>query len=212
MSVIRSEQSQQYEEPEDRVDAFVFVREVEPPKSLREVIGQLRVDFGEHDEGPIVFLSETIGEFRAVIHLSAPTLGDIQDFIGDELWEAGVHSEHAVEESVLTTTGNNFRPMGPIRHSPKPPHLALLRITLIPNVDPHDLVAAIGELISGISDELLFFASTVYGKFDMLVELGADADQLKPMLMSVRAIRAFAQDREEVEELTTAIGYIQREG
>jgi hypothetical protein len=202
LSLIRSDQS------EDRVDAFVFVREVEPPRSFRQVVSQLLEDFPEQDDGPIVFASEMIGEFRAVIHLARPTLAGIQNFISEELWQAGVHSELAVEESVLTTM-DGMEPMGPIRHSPKPPHLALLRISLTPGADPGGVLAEIGGVTEGIGGDLVVYASTVYGEFDLLVEVGAPADRLAAMLVSLRAIRALAREREDVERLTTSIGYVQ---
>jgi hypothetical protein len=193
---VKSEGSDPYDEPDDRVDAFVFVREVAGDRSFRGLVDLLRDRYGESPDGPIVFLAEFLGEFRASIHVAGATLGDVMDFIGKDLWEAGIHSEHAIEKKP------SLSPMGPVRRSPKPPHLLLVRIELEPGSSGEDVFEVVQRI--GQELELDTYASRVYGEFDVLLEVGGGAERFQDVLRFDAALERV----EGIVRMTSAIAYV----
>jgi hypothetical protein len=193
---VEGERSAQDSVVEERVDAFVFVREVAGDRSFGEVVDELEDRYGENPEGPIVFLGEFLGEFRVCVHVAGPSLGDVIGFIGRDLWAAGLRSKHAVEKTP------SYSPMGPVRRSPKPPHLLLVQIDLEPGVSGEDLFGAIREIGDGRGVDT--YASAVYGDFDVLLEVGAGDGMLQDVLRFEADLRRV----EGIAAMTSAIAFV----
>jgi hypothetical protein len=146
------------------VHGFLFLHAEETPPPA-EVIERLRPHV-DKKKGPVFFASLFDGEeFQGFVHFAADGLLGLVDFTGDELFEAGVHSDYAIEGSVYY---NGLIPMGPKRKSPRYCAICSVDTTEKPKL----VLDAIAEEFGG--DEPLVGASRVIGGFPLLVELGSD--------------------------------------
>lgn len=155
--------------PYDGVHGFLFLYP-DDPTSAAEVIGAIQ-EYIDKEHGPVFFASEFEGDFSGFVHFSADDLEGLVDFMGDELFDAGVRSDPSTEGSVLTNSLLGH-PMGPKRQSPRFCGICRVRTTR----KPAAVLAAIAREFD--ESEPLMGASRVIGTFPLVVELGSDDEEV----------------------------------
>jgi hypothetical protein len=163
------------------VHAFVFINEVDPSMdvesgtikeagagvtTIRHVIDALRA-FGPPPEGPVVFAAELVGSSKGFAHLRAETLVELQDFIGAELSQRGVHCSYGAEADTAKVAG---RKAGAKRDSPEVIGLVRLRVRKNRTGDVLEALAAEDGPLAGSFRG----ASVVFSDYDILLQLGGD--------------------------------------
>lgn len=152
----------------DGAHAFSFLYEGDEPPP-EEVIENLRRDLNPVD-GPVYFASMfeplTHGAFVGFAHVDGKTLADLDDLVATRLWDAGVHSDYAVEGSVYLNSV--MQPMGPKRQSPR--YCVISRVQV--NRRPKDVMRDIAKEFD--EKEPFIGESHLIGRSHVLVELGAD--------------------------------------
>lgn len=147
--------------------AFVFMHRVPPGKTVRKVIGDVRRDrdLFDPERGPVMFAAECQGDFIAFLHLVVEEgdLKALEDLRAGRLWDHGVRSEIAIEQTVF---GAPASPMGPKRGSPRACGIQLVHVE--PTERPREVLDRMGDVPGFVG------ASTVSGSFDILLEVGAD--------------------------------------
>ena len=144
--------------------AFVFMREVDPGTNIRDVIGALR----ELDKPTIRYAAEMVGTSLGFAHVRTETLAEMHDLIAGDLWERGVHCDHCIEKGVAR---RGARLLGAKRSTPE--IIALSRV--------RTRRGAADEVLEAMADEdgplraTFRGASTVFGNFDILLQLGGDS-------------------------------------
>ncbi|MGZ5214087.1 MAG: hypothetical protein ACXWEG_08520 [Actinomycetota bacterium] len=172
----------------DGVHAFLFLAgdEASPPA---EVIAAIR----EHksDEGPVFFAAEFDGDFAGFAHFSADTLDELVEFMGEQLFDAGIRTEVVTEGSFFSV--DMAHPMGPKRQSPRFCAICQVRTTQRPAV----VLDAIAEAFD--AREPFIGASRVVGTFPLLVELGSDdRDVLLEAIDRLRRVEGVNAERTKV--------------
>ncbi len=149
--------------PYEGVHGFVFLHAGgdTPPA---EVIENL-LEHVDRKNGPVFFARLFEGDFEGFVHLAGDGLLGLVDFIGSELFDAGVHSDVATEGSAYY---DGLIPMGPKRKSPR--YCAICRVHTTDK--PKRVLDAIAEEFH--KSEPFVGASRVIGGFPLLVELGSD--------------------------------------
>ena len=144
--------------------AFVFIREVDPGTNVRTVIGALR----ELGKPTVRYAAEMVGTSLGFAHVRTDTLAQMQDLIAGELWQRGVHCDHCLEKGVAR---QGQRLIGAKRSTPE--IIALSRV--------RTRRGAADEVLQAMADEegplraTFRGASTVFGDFDILLQLGGDS-------------------------------------
>jgi hypothetical protein len=144
--------------------AFVFMREVDPGTNIRDVIGALR----QLDKPTIRYAAEMVGTSLGFAHVRTDTLAEMHDLIAGELWERGVHCDHCLEKGVAKQ-GNRL--IGAKRSTPE--IIALSRVRTRRGA-ADDVLAAMADEHGPLRDTFRG-ASTVFGDFDILLQLGGDS-------------------------------------
>jgi len=148
--------------------AFIFINEVDPGTNIRTVINNLR-EFGPPPDGPVLFAAEMVGSSLGFAHIRVDDgdLAGLQDLIANELWDRGVHCDHCIEKDTSNRNGNR---QGVKRDTPEIIAISKLRVRrgAIPQLldDLADPDGPLGTTFKG--------ASVVFGKYDVLVQLGGD--------------------------------------
>ncbi len=182
MSVVEEEPDYFY----TGLHSFVFINEVDPGITVRSVIDRVR----ELPRRQVLFASELVGSSIGFAHVRVEEEGDLsglQDLIGGELWQRGVHCEHSTEVKVAK---QGAKLMGAKRTTPEV--LALVRIKTAPRrLD--EVLETISAETGGLS-QTFRGASIVAGNYDILLQLGADeyqpvADAVYGPLQLVEGIR-----------------------
>jgi hypothetical protein len=153
--------------------AFIFINELDPGTNIRTVIHNLR-DFGPPPHGPVVFAAETVGSSLGFAHVRLDDPNDLrglQDLIANELWDRGVHCDHCIEKDTSNRNGNR---QGVKRDTPEIIAISKLKVRRgeIPQLldDLADPEGPVGSTFKG--------ASVIFGKWDVLVQLGGDDFQV----------------------------------
>lgn len=153
----------------DGAHAFSFLYEGDEPPP-EEVIENLRRDL-DPVNGPVYFASMfeplTQGAFVGFAHVAGETLADLDDLIAARLWDAGVHSDNALEGSFYVNS--QMQPMGPKRQSPR--YCVISRVQV--NRRPKDVMRDIAKEFD--EKEPFIGESHLIGRSRVLVELGADS-------------------------------------
>jgi hypothetical protein len=149
--------------PYEGVHGFVFLY-AEGDTRPAEVIENL-LEHVDREKGPVFFASLFEGDFEGFAHFAGDGLLGLVDFIGSELFDAGVRSDVVTEGSVHS---NGLVQMGPKRKSPR--YCAICRVHTTDK--PKPVLDAIAEAFD--NSEPFVGASRVIGGFPLLVELGSD--------------------------------------
>lgn len=117
-----------------------------------------------------MFAAECQGDFIGFLHLAfnEGDLKGLEDLRAGRLWDHGVRSEIAIEQTVF---GAPAQLMGPKRGSPRA--CGLHKVHVEPDERPIDVLNRMDGVPGFVG------ASTVSGSFDILLEVGAeDVDSL----------------------------------
>jgi hypothetical protein len=134
--------------------SFVFIDHVQEGATPEQVVEALRA----LGKPPIWYASTFVGDFVAFAHVRTETIGELQDLIEDEFWNAGVRCTWAVESRIGT--------FGAKRKSPG--LIALTRIKVQGSADAfrEELVSNEGTGFVG--------ASVITGEYDVLLQMTGD--------------------------------------
>jgi hypothetical protein len=156
----------------EREHFFAFLFQGETP--LPAVIANLRrQELVNPTDGPIYFISTTVGDFAGFAHIALDGTETMAAFMDTTLWDAGLRGRFATEGRW------HERPQQP-RPVPKGPtrklysFLAFCRVFV--NQRPSQVL---GDIAAAFDDRDPPFVggSTVIGDFDLFVELGSDERQ-----------------------------------
>jgi hypothetical protein len=126
----------------------------------------------DRDVGPVYFISRCEGAFEGFAHIAQDDVAGLADYVHGRLWEAGIHhGEIAVEGRWYLNGRPQPQPFGPTRGIYA--YIALCRV--FTNLPPVQVMGAIAERFG--NDLPFVGASTVLGRFHLLVELGGDERQ-----------------------------------
>ena len=149
--------------------AFIFINELDPGRNIRTVINDLRA-VGPPPDGEVIFAAETVGSSLGFVHVRLDDPDDLrglQDLIVNKLWKLGVHCDHCIEKDTSNRNGNR---QGVKRDTPEIIAISKLRVQpgAIPQLldDLADPEGPIGSTFKG--------ASVIFGKWDVLVQLGGE--------------------------------------
>jgi DNA-binding Lrp family transcriptional regulator len=151
------------------VHAFAFIHP--EGKKPEDIVRDVR-NLGR----PRVFYASTfVGNYPAFAHVSASTMGRLQNLIDGPLWNAGVHTAYSVESGYYKDGA--AQPLGVKRRSPG--LIAIVQMKVRPDrID--DVLQELGDL----GDSIGFVgASTVTGHHDILLQLtGESIEEVKANL------------------------------
>ena len=155
-------------EPYEGAHGFVFLHD-DDVRAPAEVIGELRQHLRTLDrpDGPIFFAETFQGDFAGFAHFAAADLEGLAELTGSLLFEAGIHSDYAVE-GVVYKHSQTSAPKGPKRKSPRFCAISRVRTSETPAV----VLDAIGQEFD--ESEPFVGGSRVIGTFQLLIELGSD--------------------------------------
>ena len=155
-------------EPYEGAHGFVFLHD-DDVRAPAEVIGELRQHLRTLDrpDGPIFFAETFQGDFAGFAHFAADDLEGLAELTGSLLFEAGIHSDYAVE-GVVYKHSQTSAPKGPKRKSPRFCAICRVRTSETPAV----VLDAIGQEFD--ESEPFVGGSRVIGTFQLLIELGSD--------------------------------------
>lgn len=163
------------------VHAFVFMNEVHPAldvasgslkdpgseiTTIRDVIDVLRA-YGPPPEGPVMFAAELLGSSKGFAHLRGESLAEVQDFVGGSLSRRGVASNYSTEKDWATI---GPRKAGAKRDTPEV--IALIRLC-VRKGEVSSVLRALADQEGPLKDTFKG-ASSVFGDYDVLLQLGAD--------------------------------------
>jgi len=144
------------------VHAFLFVNDV-VEGTPAELAVRLR-ELGSPPEGPVIFASETVGEYVAFAHLRAETLGELQALLAGEVWTQGARGHAALEGKVHHEHGTGML-IGAKRFTPEV--IGLVSI-VVERGRLDEVLDAVGSLPAFKG------ASAISGSSDILLQLGGD--------------------------------------
>ncbi len=154
-------------DPYEGAHGFVFLHD-DDMRAPAEVIGELRQNLRTPDDPdrPVFFAATFQGDFAGFAHFAADDLEGLADLTGSLLFDAGIHSDYAVE-GVYYKNARSV-PMAPKRKSP--------RFCAICRVRTSETPAVVLDAIAREFDESEPFVggSRVIGTFQLLIELGSD--------------------------------------
>ena len=155
-------------EPYEGAHGFVFLHD-DDVRAPAEVIGELRQHLRTLDrpDGPIFFAETFQGDFAGFAHFAADDLEGLAELTGSLLFDAGIHSDYAVE-GVVYKHSQTSAPKGPKRKSPRFCAICRVRTSETPAV----VLDAIGQEFD--ESEPFVGGSRVIGTFQLLIELGSD--------------------------------------
>jgi hypothetical protein len=148
--------------------AFVFLGRED---DISSIIAALQ-EAGDIDPrvGPVYFISPCEGAFAGFAHIAQDDVPALADYVGGQLWEAGIrHGDYAVEGRVYLDGRPRVGPKGPTRKLYA--IIALCRIFV--SQPPAQVMERIAETF-GHRDPPLAGVATVIGDFHLLVELGGE--------------------------------------
>ena len=160
------------------VHAFLFVHDV-PEGTPADLAVRLR-ELGSPPEGPVIFASETVGEYVAFAHLRADTLGELQALLAGEVWSQGAHGHAALEGKTYRDQSTGML-IGAKRFTPEV--IGLVSI-VVERGRLDEVLDALGSL-PGFKG-----ASAISGSSDILLQLGGDDldDVLGPAMDALQRI------------------------
>ena len=143
--------------------AFGFLeRPGQPPDS---VIADIRA-LGEPPDGPVIWAGSFVGDYSGLVHVRVEdgALGSLQDLISGELHQRGFRGRWAIEARPKKQSGAVALFVGVKRGTQE-----VIAISAI-KVEP----GALDELLEAVGNISTFRgASVVFGKADVLLQLGA---------------------------------------
>jgi hypothetical protein len=144
--------------------SFVFIDHVQEGTTPEQVVEALR----RLGKPPIWYASTFVGDFVAFAHVRTESLGELQDLIEDEFWNAGVRCTWAVESKLVA--------LGAKRRSP-----GLIALTRIKVQGPAD---AFRDELADAQATGFVGASVITGEYDVLLQMtGDDPDDAKVNIM-----------------------------
>jgi hypothetical protein len=158
-------------DPYEGAHGFVFLHD-DDMRAPAEVISELRQNLRtpENPDRPIFFADTFQGDFAGFAHFAADDLEGLANLTGSLLFDAGVHSDYAVE-GVVYKHSRTLAPKGPKRKSPRFCAICRVRTSETPAV----VLDAIGQAFD--ESEPFVGGSRVIGTFQLLIELGSDDDR-----------------------------------
>jgi hypothetical protein len=154
-------------DPYKGAHGFVFLHD-DDMRAPGEVIGELRRSLRTPDDPdqPVFFAATFQGDFAGFAHFAADDLEGLADLTGSLLFDAGIHSDYAVEGAFHKNS--LLEPMAPKRKSPR--YCAICRVRT------SERPAVVLDAIAREFDEGEPFVggSRVIGTFQLLIELGTE--------------------------------------
>lgn len=146
------------------VHSFLFVYPGDDPEIIRRLKERM-----DPENGPVFFADDFEGPFfNGFAHFGADTPEGLATVV-DDLWDVGVRTETDTETKVYKTASGML--MGPKRGSPRFCAICRVQTTQRPTTVLQNVADSFGEAPPFIG------ASTVVGKFKLVVELGDDDRQ-----------------------------------
>lgn len=164
--------------PYEGVHAFAFLYDSDerPPA---EVIAELQEDL-DKQHGPVFFAALFDGDFAGFAHVAQDDASDLVDYANSRLFDAGIRSDYATEGRVFIGGGG---PKGPKRKSPR--FCGICRVKT--NQRPATVLDRIAAEFD--DDEPFVGGSNVIGRFQLLIELGADdKDTLRDAIERLKGV------------------------
>jgi hypothetical protein len=166
---------------EGLLEAYVFERHLEGSR-----LGELRGAFA--GMSGVRFVAQFVGAFSLFGRVVAEDLGQLQDRIAGEYWDAGIHSDWS-----LNLTGS--RAAAPKRGSPDICALVCARTT----ADPFVVIEEVDRRFDGTP----YGAAVVTARdFDLLVDLGADTiEEVVDRVVELRRVDGIGRTSTAIADL-----------
>jgi hypothetical protein len=206
---------------QEPVDAYVFMHLLAPDATIQQVVQRFRESTPHNgrrydkETNPfgVRWAQQMVGSFVIFGAVTAPSLKDLQRWIAEDFWKAGVRSEWSIKDQ-------QSRFLAPYKHSP--PYYAFVRVRtrgsnprkvlealdmkMLEKIQP--LIAEHGgapDQEGGWREFFDFRAATVSGKgFDILIEMAADSlEELKTTIFE------YVGATEGVESTDTSFSYVE---
>lgn len=206
---------------QEPVDAYVFMHLLEPDATIQQVVRRFRDSKPNDDQSydketnpfGVRWAQQMVGSFVIFGAVTAPSLKDLQRWIAEDFWNAGVRSEWSIKD-------RQSKFLAPYKHSP--PYYAFVRVRTR-GANPREVLDALDEKMlekiqplivkhggapdqeGGWRDVFDFRAATVSGKgFDILVEMAAHS-----MEELTTTIFEYVGATEGVESTDTSFSYVE---
>jgi hypothetical protein len=160
------------------VHSFLFLYPEDDPEAVIRRLKELM----DPENGPVFFADDFEGPFfRGFAHIAGGSPEELADVV-DQLWDVGVRSDLDTETKVHKTASGTE--MGPKRGSPRFCAICRVQTSQRPTTVLRNIADAFGEAPPFVG------ASTVVGRFKLVVELGDDDRQAleETHLESLRAV------------------------